>query len=77
MFGLFWALGEVDVSFVFVLVLDVFQVDDHVQGIGQHQQQDEGSDQPHQDGRRHEGGADGRRRESIGGDVECLNLWRG
>lgn len=28
-------LGVVDVSFVIVVVLDVFQVDDHVQGVGQ------------------------------------------
>ncbi len=44
-------LREVDVSLVFVVMLDVFQVDDHVQSIGQDQQQDEGSDEAHQNRR--------------------------
>lgn len=46
-FRRFGALGEVDFGLVFVVVLDVFQVDDHVQGVGQDQQQDEGRDEAH------------------------------
>lgn len=73
---MFGALGEV-VGLVFFVVLDVLQVDHHVQGVGQDQQQDEGSDEAHQNGRRHEGGADARGRKSTGGDVEGLDLTRG
>lgn len=74
---LFSVLREVDVGLVFVVVLDVFQVDDHVQGVGQDQQQDEGSDKAHEDGRRQEGGAVARRGKLPGGDVEGLNLRTG
>lgn len=72
--ALFWVLGEVDVGFVFVVVLNVFEVDDHVQGVGQDQQQDEGSDEAHHDGRCQEGGAAARRRKLTRGDVERLDL---
>lgn len=74
MFRVFRVFGIVDVGFVFVVMLDVFQVDDHVQGVGQDQQQDEGSDEAHQDGWRQEGGTVARGRKLTGGDVECLNL---
>lgn len=76
-FRLFSVLSVVDVGLVFVVMLDVFQVDDHVQGVGQDQQQDEGSDEPHEDSRRQEGGAVACRRKFTGGDVEGLNLRSG
>lgn len=72
--ALFRVLGEVDVGLVFVIALDVFEVDDHVQGVGQDQQQDERSDEAHQDGWCQKGGATARRRKPTRGDVECLNL---
>lgn len=67
-------LGEVDVGLVLVIMLDVFEVDDHVQGVGQDQQQDERSDEAHQNGWCQEGGAAARRRKFTGGDVKRLNL---
>lgn len=73
----FGVLGEVDVVLAFLVVLDAFQVDDHVQGIGQDQQQDEGSDEAHEDGWRQEGGAVARGGEPPGGDVEGLDLGTG
>lgn len=73
----FGVLGEVDVGLAFVVMLDAFQVDDHVQGVGQDQQQDEGSDEAHEDGRRQEGGAVARGGELPGGDVEGLDLGTG
>lgn len=60
---LLWALREVDVGFLIVVMLDVFQVNDHVQGVGQNQQQDEGCDEAHQDGRGQDGAAVACRRE--------------
>lgn len=68
---------EVDVSLAFIVTIDVFEVDDHVQGVGQDQEQDEGGDEAHQDRWRQEGGAVTRRRKLPRGDVECLNLRRG
>lgn len=67
-------LGEVDVDFLLVVMLDVFQVDHHVQGVGQNQQQDEGRDEAHQDGWGQDGGAVARRRKLTNGDVERLDL---
>lgn len=61
--GVFGVWGEVDVGLVVVFVLDVFEVDDHVQGVGQDQQQDEGGDEAHEDGGGQEGGAVTGRRE--------------
>lgn len=58
-------------------MLDVLQVDDHVQGVGQDQQQDEGSDEAHEDRWRQEGGAVARSRKLTRGDVEGLNLRSG
>lgn len=39
------------------VTVDVLEVDDHVQGVGQHQQQNQRCDQTHQDGRGEEGRA--------------------
>lgn len=75
-FGLVRVLRVVDFGLVFVVVLDVFQMDDHVEGVGQDQQQDEGGDEAHQDGRSQEGGAVARRGKFTRGDVERLNLTR-
>lgn len=75
-FSLFWALGVIHVALMFIIMLYVFQVDDHVQGVGQDQQQDEGGDEAHQDGRCQEGGAVARRRKLPRGDIERLNLRR-
>lgn len=69
-------MGEVDVDFLLVVVLDVLQVDHHVQGVGQHQQQDEGCDEAHQDGRGQDGGAVARGREFTKAHVERLDLRR-
>lgn len=44
-------------------MLDVFEMDDHVEGVGQDQQQDEGSDEAHQNGWGQEGGAAARGRK--------------
>lgn len=74
--ALFRVLGEVDVGLVFIVMLDMFEVDDHVQGVGQDQQQDEGSDEAHQDGWCQEGGAAARWRKFTRGDIERLNLKR-
>lgn len=76
LFQVFRAFWEVDVGFVLLVMLNVFQVDEHVQGIGQHQQQDEGGDEAHQDGWRQEGGTVARRRKLSWGDAEGLNLRR-
>lgn len=67
----------VDVSFVLIVVLDVFQMDDHVQGVGQNKQQDEGGDEAHEDGWRQESSAVTRWRKFTSSDVEGLNLKRG
>lgn len=74
MVQLLWALREVDIRLLVVVVLDVFQVDDHVQGVGQNQQQDQGGDEAHQDGRGQDCGAVARRRKPPFTDVECLDL---
>lgn len=58
-------------------MLNVFQMDHHVQGVGQDEQQDEGGDEAHEDGRRQEGGAITCRRKFTSGDVEGLNLKSG
>lgn len=47
-----------------------------MQGIGQDQQQDEGSNEAHEDSRCEEGGTVARRRKRARGDVEGLNLRR-
>lgn len=65
---------KVNVGLVFVVPFDVFQVDDHVKGVGQDQQQDEGGDEAHQDGRGQEGGTVSGRREPTGAHVEGLDL---
>lgn len=70
-------LGVVDVSFVIIVVLDVFQMDDHVQGVGQDEQQDERGDEAHEDGRRQESSAVTCRRKFTSGNVEGLNLKKG
>lgn len=69
-------LRVVDVSFMLIVMLNVFQMDDHVQGIGQDEQQDEGGDKAHEDGRRQESSTVTRRRKFTGSDVEGLNLKR-
>lgn len=70
-------LRVVDVSFVLFFVLDVFQMDDHVQSVGQNEQQDEGGDEAHEDGWRQESSTVTCRRKFSSGDVEGLNLKRG
>lgn len=70
-------LRVVDVSFVLIIMLDVFQMDDHVQGVGQNEEQDERGDEAHEDGWRQESSAVTRRRKFTSSDVEGLNLKRG
>lgn len=52
-----WAAGEVDGGFVLLVAVDVLEVDHHVQGISQDEEQDQRCHQAHQDGWREEGGA--------------------
>ncbi len=47
--------GEVDGGLVLFVTVNVLEVDDHVQGVGQHQQQNQRGDQAHQDGWSEEG----------------------
>lgn len=70
-------LWVVDVSFVLIVVLDVLQMDDHVQGVSQDEQQDEGGDEAHEDGWRQESSAVTCRRKFTGSDIEGLNLKKG
>lgn len=70
-------LGVVDVGFVLFVVLNVFQMDDHVQRVCQDEQQDEGGDEAHEDGRRQESSTVTCRRKFSSSDVEGLNLERG
>lgn len=69
--------GEVDGGFVFFVAVDVLEVHHHVEGVGQHQQQDQGRHQAHQDGRRQEGGAVAGRRKLVRLYVEGLDLGGG
>lgn len=59
---------------MFVVPFNVFQVDDHVEGVSQDQQQDEGGDEAHQDGWCQEGGTVTHRRKFTRADVKGLNL---
>ena len=65
--------GEVNGGLV-VVVVDVPEVHHHVEGVGQHQEEDEGGDQSHQHCRGQEGCAVGRRRELPRKHVEGLEL---
>lgn len=70
----FWDVWEVNVGLVLVVMLDVFQVDDHVQGVGQDKKEDEGGDEAHQDGRCHESSAVSGGGKLTRGNVERLDL---
>lgn len=67
---------KVNIRLVFIVTFDVFQVNQHVEAIGQDQQQDERGDEAHQDGWCQEGSAVTRRRKCTGADVEGLNLMK-
>lgn len=72
-----WLLGvcwKVNICLLFVVPFNVFQVDDHVEGVSQDQQQDEGGDEAHQDGWCQEGGTVTCRRKFTRADVKGLNL---
>lgn len=51
-----WTAGEVDGGFVLLVAVNVLEVYHHVQGVRQHQEQDQRRHQAHQDGGREEGG---------------------
>lgn len=57
-----------------IFVLNVFQMDDHVQSVGQDKQKDEGGDKAHKDSRRQESSTVTRRRKFTSSNVEGLNL---
>ena len=70
----FWTAREVDGGFMLLVAVDVLQVDHHMQGVGQHQEQDERGHQAHQDGRGQEGGTVAGRRKLLRLHVEGLDL---
>lgn len=67
---------EVDSSFVLFVSVNVLEMDYHVQGIGQHQQQNQRRDEPHQDGRCKEGCTVTGRGKFVGLHIKGLNLGR-
>lgn len=56
------------------VAVDVLEVDHHVQGVGQDEQQDQRRDEAHEDGRGEEGGTVAGRGELVRVNVERLNL---
>lgn len=72
----FCASGEVDGGLVLFVAVDVLEMDDHVQGVGEDEQQDQRRDETHEDGRGEERGAVAGRGELVGVHVERLDLVR-
>lgn len=70
----FCASGEVDGGLVLFIAVDVLEVDHHVQGVGEDEQQDQWRDETHEDGRGEERGAVAGWRELVRVDIERLNL---
>lgn len=50
----FCASGKVNGGFVLFVTVNVLEVDHHVQGVGEDEQQDQRRDEAHEDGRREE-----------------------
>lgn len=65
---------EVDSGLVLFISVNVLEVDYHVQGIGQHQQQNQRCDESHQDGWGKEGCAVTGRGKFVGLNIEGLDL---